>query len=532
MIVTFATVGFESLGISQLSAILKREGHEVHLAFSVSLFHDRDHLHLPYLARIFDDRQRVIDKIKETQPDVLAFSVLTATYQWALSIAREAKILFPELKVIFGGVHASALPERVIEQPEVDIVVIGEADIAFPRICAALEDGGLTGQEISNTLYKLPDGSRVRGPQDGFVTDLDSLPHFDKAIWEEYVPQHDSYLTMASRGCPYRCTFCFNSFFANLPGDKKTGYIRQRSVDHVMEELRVVKARYRPRLIRFYDDVFIINKPWLKEFCERYGEEIGLPFQVEIHANYMSEDIARMLADAGCVQVDLGVQSANESFKRRVVKRSEKNDKVADSIAWLKKYHIHVRAHHLFGLPGEPLESQEMARQLFLRSTPGMIDTYFVMFYPGTEIVGQALASGRITEADVEKMNDGLELTVFLKPNRTIEPAHLPVYRGYQVVLKLMPQVPAWMRPHLDPKFFSKAPPFVSNFALFCADIVFSLGRLSVSHILYAKYNLYHIWRHICERMGWPVRGATRIRIDRQFPPTVAPPKALGLNRQ
>lgn len=531
MVVTFATVGFESLGISQLSAILKREGHDVHLAFSVSLFHDRDHLHIPFLARLFDDRQRVIDKIRETQPDVLAFSVLTPTYQWALSIAREAKAMLPEVKVIFGGVHASALPERVIEQPEVDIVVIGEADLAFPQILEALENGGLDGTEISNTLYKTEDGRRIRGPQDGFVKDLDSLPHFDKSIWEEYVPQQDSYLTMASRGCPYRCTFCFNSFFANLPGDKKTGYIRQRSVDHVMEELRVVKERYRPRIIKFYDDVFIINKPWLKEFCERYGEEIGLPFQVEIHANYMTEDIARMLAEAGCVQVDMGVQSANESFKRRVVKRSEKNDKVADSITWLKKYNIHVRAHHLFGLPGEPLESQEMARQLFLRSTPGMIDTYFVMFYPGTEIVGQALASGRITQADVEKMNDGLELTVFLNPNRTIEPAHLPTYRGYQVVLKLMPQVPAFVRPHLNPEFFAKAPQFVNNFALFCADVVFSLASFSVSHILYAKYNLYHIRRHICERLGLPVRGATRIRTDRKFPPTVAPPKALELNQ-
>jgi radical SAM superfamily enzyme YgiQ (UPF0313 family) len=82
---------------------------------------------------------------------------------------------------------------------------------------------------------------------------------------------------MASRGCPYRCTFCFNNFFAELPEDKKTKgkYVRLRSVEHVMDELIEAKNRYKNiRYMDFQDDVFTTSKEWLQEFLPRYKKEI------------------------------------------------------------------------------------------------------------------------------------------------------------------------------------------------------------------------------------------------------------------
>jgi len=510
MRVTFAAVGWEQLAIGQLSAILKEQGHTVNLAFSVSLFNDRDHFFIPPLARIFDDRQRVIDAIKKQKPDVLSFSIITATYQWALSIAKEAKEINPNIVTVFGGVHSSGCPDRVIANPQVDVVCIGEGDIAFPQLIRELEKGRLHGQLISNMMYKLPDGRKIRGPQDGFVSDLDSLPILDKTIWEEHISQNDSYLTMASRGCPYRCTFCFNSFFANLPDDR-SGYIRQRSVDHVLYELSIVKKRYKPRIIKFYDDVFILNKKWLKEFCDRYGREIKLPFHCELHANYMNEHVGLMLANAGCIQVDLGVQSAHEDYKRKELKRSEKNSKVVETLDICRKFNIRVNAHMILSLPGESMESQEIARKLFVSSPPSRIDSYFLIYFPGTEIFTQAIQAGVLSKEEAVKIEDGLENTIAVNPNKNTNKELLKILQGYQIVYRLIPNTPKFVREQLDPKFFSNLPNFIKSFINFFSDVCLAYIKYPRTFHAYLRHILFHVFRPILEKMGIKTGGISKI---------------------
>ena len=160
MRITFVALGWEQLGVSLLAAIAKQQGHDVNLAFSVSLFNDRFNFSIPSLASYFDDRGEVLKTIERQKPDVLAFSVLTGTYQWMLGIAHDAKRILPDVKVIFGGVHVSAVPDRVLARPEVDFVCIGEGDIAFPLILKAIQEGGPHGEHIPNTYYKFLDGKR------------------------------------------------------------------------------------------------------------------------------------------------------------------------------------------------------------------------------------------------------------------------------------------------------------------------------------------------------------------------------------
>jgi hypothetical protein len=101
--VTFAGLGTEQLGVSMLSAIAKVNGHKTNLAFSASLFHDRFNLEMPWLSPYFDDSREVIKAIEKQEPDVLAISPLTATYQWSLDVAGKAKELNPGIKTVFGG---------------------------------------------------------------------------------------------------------------------------------------------------------------------------------------------------------------------------------------------------------------------------------------------------------------------------------------------------------------------------------------------------------------------------------------------
>lgn len=215
MKITFLGIGSEQLGISQLSSIAKKLGHQTNLAFSAQLFNDRYNLQYPSIAKYFDDTQNAIETIRQTQPDIIAFGALTSTYQWGLEVAMAAKKINPEVKIIFGGVHTSAVPDLVLQRPEIDYVVVGEADVAFPEILNSIENKDYT-TPIINTRYKTSEGKIIRGKQGGFIQDLDNLPFYDKTIWEDYLRLGDLYITMATRGCPYRCTFCFNNFFCKI----------------------------------------------------------------------------------------------------------------------------------------------------------------------------------------------------------------------------------------------------------------------------------------------------------------------------
>lgn len=293
--VTLAALGTEQLGISMLSAIAKRNGHEVGLAFSASLFHDRFNLEMPWLSPYFDDTNEVIKAIEQQQPDVLAFSPLTSTYQWALGIAARGKELNPDIKTVFGGVHASAVPHLLLNRPVIDYVVVGEGDVAFPKIIQSVQNADDT-TPIVNTKFKSKEGGRIiSGIQSGFIQDLNSLPFADKPLWEDHVRLDDLYLTMASRGCPYRCSFCFNNFFAKLPEEKSGKYVRLRSPEHMIAELKTAQRRYKLEVIDFQDDVFTTSKKWLQDFLFLYKKEINKPFQILTHPRYMDEDIAKQL---------------------------------------------------------------------------------------------------------------------------------------------------------------------------------------------------------------------------------------------
>ncbi len=349
MKITFVAIGSEQLSISLLSAMAKGAGHKVSLAYSAGLFHDRLYLEIPTLAKYFDDTEFVLQKIEKIQPDVVAFSVITSTYQWNLAIAREMKKRLPAVKTVFGGVHISAVPDRVMKRPEVDYAVVGEGEPAFLEILKSIEVKDFA-TPIPNTRYRNSWGNIIKGPQVGFYQDLDTLPAYDKTIWEEYLHIEDRYMTMASRGCPYRCTFCFNNFFAELPEGKKGKYVRLRSPQHMMAELREAKTRY-PNLrgVDFQDDVFTTSKQWLKEFLPIYKKEIGVPFQCLTHPQYMDDEVAFLLKDAGCCAVQMGVQSLDEKYKKENLRRYERSDNIVKATRSINLAGLHGKFDHMMG---------------------------------------------------------------------------------------------------------------------------------------------------------------------------------------
>ncbi|MFN8287508.1 MAG: radical SAM protein [Chitinophagales bacterium] len=500
MNITFAAIGSEQLAISLLSGIAKREGHAVSLVYTPSLFHDRWNLEVPLLNRFFDETDEVIQQIVKSEPDVLAFSVLTATYQWALHIATEVKKKRPRVKTIFGGVHISAVPDRVIKKEVVDYLVVGEGEEAFPAILSAIQNKSFT-DAIANTWFKAEDGRIIKGPQKGFYQELDTLPAFDKILWENDIKVTDKYMTMASRGCPYRCSFCFNNFFARLPEEKSGKYVRFRSPDHMLAELSFAKERYgNIRLIDFQDDVFTADKKWLKEFLPRYKNEIDIPFQCLTHPKYLDEEIAALLSDAGCKWIQMGVQSMDEDFKKNNLQRFERSDQIAEACRIMAKYGIKAKLDHMFGLPEEPVSAQEKALALYKQYVPERIQTFWTCYLPGTDLLKEGLAKGVVTPEAAERLYEGIDFFFYRNEDNIKNPELVKTYKRYEFIFKILPIVPGFIGQRLRPENIKWIPLFVMGPVAYTADVITGFMFGNPDFATYARHYMLHIRRHIA---GW-----------------------------
>ncbi len=528
MKVVFVGFAQEQLGIAMLSAVLRAAGHETALAFAPSLFQDRYYFDVPLLGRLFERDERLVAEIVGARPDLVAFSPLTFTYTWALDIARRVKARL-DVPVIFGGVHASAVPEVCLESGVVDYVCVGEGEEAIVALCEALAGGARRPRApIGNLWWRGDDGVLVRGPARPFIADLDALPLWDKALWEDATVIRNSYLTMASRGCPYRCTFCFNNYFARLAGPAGGKYLRLRGVDHVLAELHEMKRRYGLRYVEFSDDVLTADKAWVGALLGRYAREIAVPFSCLVHARFVDRDVARWLADAGCARVQMGIQTMDPDQKRRML-RHEREDHVARALEALYDAGLEVKLDHMFGLPGEPIDAQARSLELYARHTPAHVNTYWLSYLPGTDIIRDGVASGALTQADVDAIARGEARTfhhVHLGKDVSAERAAL--YRRYEVLFRALPLLPRRLRERARAEHVPNLPAPLANAVGFAFDLVNAAVRRDEETFIYAKHYAHHLRRELTGLLAGHAPQAPRPL--RWLPPTglAAAPRPLA----
>lgn len=404
MKVTFVYPSFEGLGIEYCSAVLKERGHSATLALDPCLFADTM-LEVPWLARFFDHRQAVVESVLAGQPDLVAFSVVTDTYRWALATAAEIRKR-SRVPIVFGGIHATSVGKVVLEEPCVDFVIRGEGEHALAELADSLQTGAFD-PSIRNLGYRSAAGEAVLNPLRPPIEDLDSLPFPDKSLYDGTSSEADFlYVLAASRGCTFACTFCNNSLHKHLYSGGL--WMRRRSPANVLAELAAARARYRFEAVAFLDEVFTGDRDWLDEFCERYRKEVGLPYICCVHPQHLDEQIVDRLATSGCLKANVGVQSVDDELRRHVLHRPGSAEEVGRAIRLLKERNISVYAENILGLPGQTEAHLLQTIRFYNRNRPTIVKMYWLSYYPGTEIVQAGLDSGELVPDDLHRLERGL----------------------------------------------------------------------------------------------------------------------------
>jgi len=412
MRITFLCRGFESISLEYLSAALKKAGHSVTLAYDATPSGSvESKINRNLLSRfLFDSRENAIRQVVDSKPDLVGFSVVSDSYPWACHMAQRIKEEIG-VPIIFGGIHPSSLPERVLKKAFVDYVCIGEGEEAIVELSEALSKK----EEVTGILniWKKKDGQIVKTGVRSLVRDLDSLPFPDKDLFYKLYPGfvNNIYWIICSRGCLYQCTFCYNSALKYLYGEEPH-FLRRRSVGNIIKELKEAKEKYGIKKVFFLDDIFGSDLAWLREFSKKYPQEIGLPYYCAIfpHILEKKEEVISLLEKSGCTAVGMGVQSVDERIRKNILKRPGSNSEIREIIELFQKTKMFLYPDIILGLPLQNEEELIKTASFFNQHSVDVISTLWLRYYPKTEICAIAQENGFLTAEELRENEEGKDI--------------------------------------------------------------------------------------------------------------------------
>ena len=203
-----------------------------------------------------------------------------------------------------------------------------------------------------------------------------------------------------------------------------------------------MKQKYNLKYIDIKNNVLSGSKKWIKEFCEKYPKEVGLPFRVMVQPLQLQSDYAKLLKKANCHHVQMGIESFNPKVRRDVLLRDETTEQVITALNNLDHAGINYSADLILGLPGESEEDLIFAlKTLSPRKHLIRASIFWLQYAPKVDITNQALEQGFIGKEEEELINNGLQKN-YLSTGSIMEHDRKKILKTYHILFRLLPIVP------------------------------------------------------------------------------------------
>lgn len=403
-----------------------------------------------------------LSELKEELKDCICvgFSVMTKQVPKSLELSKLIKELKPEVPIVWGGTHPFLFPEQTVSNELVDFVVIGEGEYPMLELVNTLKNKKDDFKNIKGLVFK-KDKKIIINPRQGFFNDLDTLIP-DWSLVEDFVKKNISYFIFGGnyryvevhtgRGCPYDCTYCINTV---LYGRHR----KQRSVDSIIKEIKILMEKFNPTLIKMRDENFFLDKNFVIEFCDALKREnIKIKWSALCRVNYFDkfdDKFLRMLKESGCISLGFGAESGSQNILNKLKKGITPKQTYKAAVKCVK-YGIFPQFSFMIGLPGETKEDMLKTLKLVkkikkISHSIGFTEIQVLRPYPGGEVYQECLDYGLYEPKTLEEWEDkakaafgylDLETLPWIKEKDVVEVIYKYASKGqntYVLNLKINP---------------------------------------------------------------------------------------------
>ncbi len=352
-----------------------------------------------YIQNLKDDNHYIWREVRQTieafQPDVVGLSALSVEAASAFKISRIIKEYCSKCAVVMGGVHPSFLPDDCLKNTEVDFVIRGEGEYAMLELCRLLKGSTpMTAAELSKIggLSFKDNGRFIHNPARAAIPSLDDIPFPDRhnVLYRETIDFKSLGSMIVSRGCPFRCTFCSSRNF----WDKK---VRLRSAENVISEITYLKKTYGTKHIMFWDDSFTINRKVIERYCRAIiDSRLKISWKTATRADLVDEELVVLMRQAGCVKLEIGVESGSDHIKR-LINKDVSNADILRAFALIRRKGIGAGAFFMAGFPEETIEDLQATFDFMKELKPDELAFNIFDPMPGSSEYDKCIEMGLIT---------------------------------------------------------------------------------------------------------------------------------------
>ena len=375
----------QPLDIAYCASMLEREGFDVRIL-------DANILRM--------SNSGVINEVKKYQPDVIfitteimdSWQCPFPTYDETADISRGIKSLGGFIKTGIMGPHGSTRPVEIMEKTMAEFVVMGEPEMTVVDVCSRLrKDKSIS--DVPGTAISLRKRIKINR-QRPFIKNLDDIPlpayHLlpMKKYYHNILNKGNFSIVITSRGCPFQCTFCLKDMWGSV--------YRKRSVENVMEELRLLYKKYGVRSVYFQDLEFLLDRKRVMEICKRMVKErLDFIWGCTARVDSVDREMINAMKSAGCKFILFGVESINpvvlKNIKKAIIPRQ-----VKEAVDLCKEVGIEASLNTMLGLPGQIKESYTEGIMEMMSWKPHRVTTGITIVFPGTEMYEQARKQGLV----------------------------------------------------------------------------------------------------------------------------------------
>ena len=350
------------------------------------------------------DIDEVINRI-DPNTNLIGVSAMF-TYEWLYvrDCIKEVKKKFPQVKIVAGGEHVTALPDYSLNDcHELDYIVLGEGEQTWNEIMIRLKDGSQNFNDIPGLVFRENEKIIKTKPR-ARIKEIDKIPWPD---WETipvepyldnatgFGPGSGRNMPMlASRGCPYECTFCSNPVM----------YGRRyeiRNTECVINEIKHYVKKYRISGIQFYDLTAIVKKSWVIEFCKAlHDNNLNLDWSLPsgTRSEALDLDVLKALSSVNLKYLVYAPESGSEETLK-LIKKKLKLKNLEQSVKYAIQQGIVVRTNLMIGFPHETRTQlyRTLLQQIkFALMGVEDVPAYIFNAYPGTELFNNFVNSKKI----------------------------------------------------------------------------------------------------------------------------------------